>query len=312
MKVTHMPSSNHREQHALLSAPDRTFRWLSCRKRRRFTRITVGLLVFYLGALASPLYAQDYENSVVATDFDFIHDTDPSTFMCLEYKGQGLREMPDSTRDSPLVQSAFIFVAYFGDGTSIDMALNTEFEKEDAARTEALRYVPRLDKLPTSLRQGVERLVIHKGSEDSTAFSDVGLIVLYSGNATKRISEHDLEETIFHESVHAAWGERWTWDEADENWSKWREAQASDGAFVTNYASENADEDLAESALFAYTLIHHPERIPEEDAARISSTIPARIAFIRDLLPPDEPIFYDVGPEYSCDGSGETFTVTGN
>jgi len=268
------------------------------------------LLLTLLTALiaCSPAQSNDnsprFASSVVGTDFDFILDTDPSTFLCLEYKGQRTREMPDKTSKDALFQPAFVFMSYYDDGTSIDMALDIDFADETTAREEALRYVPRLGKLPTLLRQDIERLVIHKGNPDATAFSDIGLIVVYSDNATKRISTHDLEETIFHESVHASLDEPYAGSAA------WLDAQASDSAFATNYASENPEgEDLAESALFAYTLIHHPERIPEDDATWLRNTIPARIAFIETLLPGDEPIFKQMAPEYPCDGSGDTFTI---
>ena len=132
-------------------------------------------------------------------------------------------------------------------------------------------------------------MVVHKGGEDVTAFSDVGLIVLYSDNATKRIGTHDLEETVFHESVHAAW------DKPHAMSAEWKDAQRKDGRFVTDYARKNPKgEDLAESALFAYTLIHHPNRIPKEEAAKIARAIPNRIAFVEKLLPKDKPLHFAV------------------
>ena len=256
--------------------------------------------------LALPLDAQDYRSSVVGTDFDFIREEDPNLFSCLEYKGFLEREMPDKTSSGRLLQQAFVFVSYFDDGTSVDMALDADFGSEQAARAEAERYVRRLGRLPTSLRGGVQRMVVHYGNEDATAFSDIGLIVLYSDNATKRISTHDLEETLFHESVHASW------DHLHRSSPAWLAAQEADGTFVTEYASEHPDrEDLAESALFAYTLVHHPERIPAPDGGRIAAAIPARIAFVETLLPPDEPIFYQVAPKYPCDGSRAVYGQAG-
>jgi hypothetical protein len=270
----------------------------------RLDQAPIALLAAVLAALPGAAQAQDYRSSVVGTEFDFILETDPSTFLCLEYKGQGLREMPDKTGHGQLVQRAFIFVSYFDDGTSVDMAIDADFETVDEARAEALRYVHRLGKLPTSLRRGVQRVVVHYGEEDTTAFSDAGLIVLYSANATRRIATHDLEETVFHESVHASW------DQEHAGSPAWHEAQRTDATFVTDYARDHPDgEDLAESALFAYTLVHHPERIPAADAARIRNSIPARIAFVEALLPAGEPVFERVGPSYACDGSGTTFTV---
>ena len=222
----------------------------------RNIRLATIALVFALGS-ASTSSAQLYRSSVVGTDYDFIRDEDPSAFLCLEFKGERTREMPDKRGETELFQSAFTFVAYFDDGTRVDIAIDDAFKTETAAHAEATRYVDRLGKLPTSLRQGVRRLVVHHGGRDTTAFSDVGLIVVYSENAAKRISTHDLEETIFHESVHASWDKR----HADS--LEWREAQQSDGGFVTRYAQKNPrGEDLAESALFAFALLHHPGRIP--------------------------------------------------
>jgi hypothetical protein len=172
------------------------------------------------------------------------------------------------------------------------MAIDAYFGTQASAREEALRYTPRLGKLPTALRRGVQRLVVHKGGGNVTAFSDVGLIVLYSDNATKRIGTHVLEETIFHESVHAAW------DKAHAKSAAWQDAQKKDERYITDYAQKNPEgEDLAESALFAYALLHHPNRIPKEEEARIARTIPNRIAFVEKLLPKDKPLHFPVEPK---------------
>jgi len=265
------------------------------------------LLALALACPRMPTPEQEYASSVVGTDFDFIVDADPSTFLCLEFKGQRMREMPDKVVRGPLVQPALVFMAYYDDGTAVDLALDVDFGSESAAREEALRYATRLGKLPTTLRGGVKRIVVHAGPTEATAFSDEGVIALYSANATKRVATHDLEETLFHESVHAAW------DARHRHSAGWLAAQKADGTFVTAYGAKKPDrEDLAESSLFAYTLLHHPERIPVEHAARIRAAIPARIAFIEKLVPPGEPIFHQVGPRYACDGSGTTFTVEGN
>lgn len=241
------------------------------------------------------LLAQEYRSSITATDFDFITESDPSTFVDIKYVSKGKYEMPDKrSGDHALRQQAFLFSASFKDKTKVNIYIDADFETQDAAMTEAKRYVHRLGKLPTSLRKGVERLVVHQGGKDTTAFSDIGLIVVYSENATKRISTHDLEETVFHESVHAAW------DKAHAKSERWVRAQAADNAFVTVYGkTKPTREDLAESAIFAYTLLHHPERIPAADAKKIKKAIPNRIEYIARLLPPNKPIFYEVKPDES-------------
>ena len=255
-----------------------------------FAATSAALLLLLTFTPAPADDAPPYPSSVVGTDFDFITDADPDAFDRLEDKGQGPAEMPDkSDRAAPLVQPAFRFVAHFTDGTRVDLAIDADFKTQADARAEALRHTPRLGKLPTALRRGVARLVVHKGGPNVTAFSDVGLIVLYSDNATKRIKTHDLEETIFHEAVHAAW------DKAHAASPEWKAAQTKDGRFVTDYARKNPQrEDLAESALFAYTLTHHPDRIPKDDAATITRAIPNRIAFVEKLLPKDKPLHFAV------------------
>lgn len=231
-----------------------------------------------------------YRSSVVGTRFDMITEKDPDAFLRLESRGKALEEMPDKSSQAPLRQPAFRFLATFKDGTTVAIHVDADVGTAERAKAEALRYTPRLGRLPTSLRRGVQRLVVHHGNPDTTAFSDAGLIVVYSANATRRIRTHDLEETIFHESVHAAW------DAAHARSTAWRAAQAKDGRFATAYGKRKPTrEDLAESALFAFVLLHHPGRIPSADAARIRARIPARIAFVATLLPVGRPLHYRLG-----------------
>ena len=90
-----------------------------------------------------------YRSSVVGTDFDFITESDPDTFVRLEDKGQGSAEMPDkSDRSAPLRQEALLFVAHFSDGTRVRLAIDADFKTQDNARQEALRYTPRFGRLP--------------------------------------------------------------------------------------------------------------------------------------------------------------------
>lgn len=265
----------------------------SRRERSSFARPRADVPVHLLPVLLSsallctaPALAQElYPSSVVGTDFDVLREDDPDAFSELEFVAKRRAEMPDKRGDTPLLQEAWVFRARFTDGTRVQFALDGGFPDEASARAEALRYTSRLGKLPTALRRGVERVVVHRGGEDTTAFSDAGLIVLYADNATRRIETHDLEETLFHESVHAAW------DAVHARSQAWRAAQEQDGRFVTRYAARHPQgEDLAESALLAFALIHHPERIPEADAARIRAAIPARIAFVAGLLPQGRPL----------------------
>ena len=243
--------------------------------------------------------AQQFKNSIASTDFDFITNEDPSTYSKLTFVEKGRAEMPGKHKNE-LWGQAFVFDAEFNDNTNVKIFIDAENKDQGSAEKDARRFVHPLGKLPTNLRKGVHRLVVHSGGEKYTAFADVGLIVMYSDNASVRIKNHDLEETIFHESVHAAW------DKKHANSEGWVRAQASDNAFATMYAkSKPKREDLAESALFAYTLIHHPKRLPASVEKMLRKTIPARIRFVEILLPHDKPLHYRVGGNIARSGAAK-------
>lgn len=134
-------------------------------------------------------------------------------------------------------------------------------------------------KLPTFMRKTLDHVVIHVGDETAFAEGEGHFFVLYSDNIKTRIRNHDLEETVFHESVHA------TLDSRYARSKKWRKAQKADDDFITKYAKRLPEkEDLAESGLFAWTLIMHPGRLPAKVEARVREIMPNRIAFFEELF----------------------------
>ncbi len=248
------------------------------------------ILLVVIASTSGNLFAQRHANSIVSTDFDIIRSDDPGCFEKIAFLQRRSAEMPDKTiEDGELFQEAFVFSADFTDGTAVEIFVDAEFGTAEEAEIEARRYTDRLGRLPTILRSGVNRLVVHKGGERATAFSDVGLIVVYSGNATRRIETNDLEETLFHESVHAAWDKKYATS------AEWQRAQMSDPGFATLYGKSNPElEDLAESALLAYAAIHQPDRLPDDEIRYLKQQIPNRILFIESLIPAGKPVIYPV------------------
>lgn len=227
------------------------------------------------------------------TVFDIIRKDDPTTFVCLEAAGRGERQIWDKRVDGEPVVNAYLFNARYNDGSSIEIAINPEFGSPEAAEKEASRYTVALGQLPTSLRSGIGRFSVHKGSKGFHA--GTGQIVFYAGTATKRESYNHLEESIFHEAVHASW------DAKHRLAPAWVKAQLDDGGFLTGYARKSPDrEDLSETALFAYAVLHHPGRFPPADTEATVKAVPNRIAYIHRLLPPGEPVFLGAGPPQGC------------
>ena len=247
-------------------------------------RIKIGHFLIVAVLIAGPAVPEDLAmppyNNTSGTVFDIISVSDPSTFLCLEPRGQEPRQIWDKRVDGEPIVQAHIFMARYGDGALIEIGVNPEF---DAAMAEALanRFAMPLGQLPASLRAGIERFSIHGGDESFHA--GTGQIVVYTGKADERASYEHLEESLFHEAVHASW------DEAHRLAPEWQAAQAADGGFLTDYAAERPDrEDLAETALFAYGLLLRPDRMPPVDSEDIRRAVPNRIAYIKRLLEQDE------------------------
>lgn len=228
---------------------------------------------------------------------DLILATDPSAFDCVEYLGRGAEEILTSDKQRyEDVQNAYLFVAHFTDGTSIDIRVHPEVGDEETVRTEVQRYLTPLGQLPTLLRAEIGRFAVRLGDETATGSPYEG-ISMQVGNAELRESTGRLAETIFHESIHTSLDATYAYQRSQT----WLDAQAADSRFLTSYGRENPDtEDLAESMLYAYVALHHPGRMPESMETAVNERIPNRIEFVAGVLPPGEPIFTSVGEPKTC------------
>jgi len=95
-----------------------------------------------------------------------------------------------------------------------------------------------------------------------------------------RISNHDLEETVFHESVHA------TLESIYKNDALWLKAQKDDAAFIIEYSANHPKiEDLLETAIFAYTILEHPGRLSSDIEEWIRKNTPQRLGFFSTIFP---------------------------
>ena len=216
-----------------------------------------------------------FKNSIVSTDIDFITDEDPDVFLSLGYQGQAEHEMPDRRNDLLMDDSTFVFKANFSDGNEVEIWAHSSFGSVSEAEKFAKMLAGPLGKLPQIMRQGLPHVVIHQGDETAFGESEGHFFVLYSENMETRIRNHDLEETVFHETVQAAL------DSTYKNSEKWLKAQKEDGIFITEYGANKPNlEDLPESA---YTLLKHPGRLSADIEEWISENIPNRLAFFRAI-----------------------------
>ena len=136
-----------------------------------------------------------------------------------------------------------------------------------------------LARLPIVMREKLSHVVLHSGNETAFAEDKGNFFVLYSENMEIRAANKDLDETVFHESVHATLDYRYLRSK------EWRAAQANDNAFITKYAMSNpGKEDMAESALFVYALLKYPGRLPVGIETWLRTNLPNRIEFFGEIF----------------------------
>ncbi len=235
------------------------------------------------------------QNSMGSHELDFIKSDDPGVFSCINYEGRVRAEMPDPRRDELFADGVFSYSAWYEDGTSVGIWVHPGVGSQEDARKLALQAADPVGKLPTIMRSKLDHVVIHKGSLPAFSEDKGRFFVLYSENMATRLRYQYLEETIFHLSVHA------TLDHPMSDSAAWKKAQLADAGFVTGYARDRPDEeDMAESALFAWALLFHPGRLPGSVEDRVRKIMPNRLAFFRKAFAETRPPFYRVGPAESC------------
>jgi len=210
---------------------------------------------------------------------DLVRPGDPAPAYCLADLGVAPGEFYDKATDSLLFpETTYYFEARYADGATVEIRMHPDIVDGNAA-AQADRIAEPISLLPVELRANIQRVGFLGGN--FTAQGDGGGegIHVYEENVFVREAAGRFEETMFHESVHTSLDDDYAAS------SEWLAAQESDGTFLTEYgASLPAQEDLAETALYAWALMHHPDRISEADAEAWEAAVPARIDVIETIL----------------------------
>lgn len=238
-----------------------------------------------------PLYA----NSIVSNDLRFIQLTDASSDYCMGFTGRQTKEMPGGPTDDLFESNVFIFEANYEDGTTVEVWATSRFSSENAAKSEADEIAKRLALLPTFMRETLKHVILHVGDSGAFAEDISNFFVVYDGNMAFRRSENDMEETLFHESVHATMDKMYR-----DGDPKWANAQQTDPEFITEYAKGRVTEDMAESAIFAFTDKYFPNRLPQDVTDAMYQIMPNRIAYLQNIFPEDETYFENLRAAKSC------------
>lgn len=248
------------------------------------------LICLPLAAAAAPIFP----NSVASNDIDFITADDPSVLNCIQFIGKSRQEMPSKLRDGLFMEGVFVVEARYNDGTSVPLWLDPNIGDADTLLLYAEQVGHRIGQLPTLMRAPLRHIVINAGDAAASEEKDGGFFILYTDNIDTRLANHDLSETIFHEAAHVSLQDDWIIT------NDWDDAVNADSGFITDYAASDPGEDFAESALFAYTYLRHPERLPPAVKAAVENTILNRVNLFDNIIIQWAPHTDPVGPVQDC------------
>ena len=208
-------------------------------------------------------------------DPDIITENDITSFIDAPYAGQGMRTMYDRRVNGWITVNAYLFNATFDDGLTSEIQVNPEFGSSDTAFSEAEKYGIEIGRLPTALRNDVETVWIHQGTQPFGGGNNN--ILIHIGQASIYINDGILEETLVHEAAHTSL------DSDHASSSGWLTAQTMDGEFISTYAQDYPDrEDIAESFLPYLAIRYRSDRIDQSTFETITQTIPNRIQYFDD------------------------------
>lgn len=222
---------------------------------------------------AKPLF----EFSIAGTGIDYIKSSDPDTFLSIEYKGQFSREIPGV---EPLVDtSAYVFEATFTGSKTIEIRCRSNFGSLERATEYANKLTDKLGKLPVFMRDELSHVAVFSGESRASAEPDGKFFFISDKRIDKRISDNQLEETVFHETAHVYFESRYSTS------TNWVNAQQKDASFVTEYAQRlPVKEDIPETAIFVYTIKKYPGRLSSEIEDWVKTNIPNRYNFLETFF----------------------------
>jgi len=205
-------------------------------------------------------------------DPDIITSSDPTTLQSLTFAGQGSRTMFDRRVNNFITVDAYLFNVSFDDGLVAEFQVNPEFGGFDAALAEAEKYAEVIGRLPTALRNDVETVWIHRGTQPFGGGNNN--LLIHIGQADLYTADGILEETFVHEAAHTSL------DAAHASAPAWLAAQSADPRFISTYARDFPNrEDIAESFLLYLAIRYRSDRISQSLANTIMQTMPNRIAY---------------------------------
>ncbi|MDC1139846.1 hypothetical protein OAT04_03175 [Candidatus Pelagibacter sp.] len=213
---------------------------------------------------------------------DIIIEKDPTTFQNIVFvkkktiKGWDRRGASGGySAAREITFKVFVFKATFLKGRrDITIRVNAEFETENKAKEQAIKYAKIIGQLPNFLRtKNLKTLTIHKGNEKwGGGHNDILIYTdMYQwGEFT--------EEVAIHEAAHTTLDPQW---HGSIKRSKWNKAMKADNKFVSPYAKKYPKkEDIAETINWWIAVRCKSDRISKLTYEKIILGIPNRLKYL--------------------------------
>ena len=256
--------------------------------------IAVGAVVAAFAAV--PAGAEPPFSALPWTWPQILTSADPSSLASVTYDGRARRTFYESWRWQDM--NVHLFSARYRSGTVIEIQVSPEWRRRsgraaqnewdpglppyyspeyrdrterDRMRAEVEFIANVLGRLPSSYLRRIKVATLDAGYQVAAANRERQTVHFYSRFNDKMESFGATEEYYLHEAGHL-------FDDEFLDTECWRNAQRSDGNFISEYAASVPDrEDLAESLIAYYAIRHRPGRLSPSIERTIKMTIPARI-----------------------------------
>ena len=224
-----------------------------------------------------------FKKATTFVDSNIIKKSDPSNFKDVVFiEKEKLLDFDKRTFKNRKISwkktnfSVFVFKTSFEDTVDILIKVNDEFKDLKKAEKQAIKFGKIFGQMPAFLREKVKYLIIHKGNPSWAGGN--GYAIIHTNTFVNENKKY-IEESMFHELVHASLD--WQWGKKSIEEDKWLNAISTDKYYVSNYAWENPkQEDLAETVLWWYASRCKVDRISKKNNQKVNKFLPNRFKYL--------------------------------
>ena len=224
-----------------------------------------------------------FKKATTFVDNDIIKKSDPSNFkdvvfvekeQLLDFDKRTFKNRKTSWKKTNF--SVFVFRASFENTDDILIKVNDEFKDLKKAEKQAIKFGKIFGQMPAFLRKKVKYLIIHKGNPSWAGGN--GSAVIHTNTFINENKKY-IEESMFHELVHASLD--WQWGKKSIEEDKWLNAITTDKYYISDYAWEYPEqEDLAETVLWWYASRCKKDRISKKNYEKVNKFLSNRFKYL--------------------------------